>query len=116
MLQPSPHPLAAISLGQIEARRASCFIPSRDPGRGEDLCSPGCGTSSWRRVFAVQQSWRTCRLEGKTTDRQQLNFTGKEGFSQVGEWGLWINKYIVFNGLDLRVVSQFARRRGSLFE
>jgi len=36
-----PHPLTANLLGRTEARRGSCFIPSRDPGRGEDLCSPG---------------------------------------------------------------------------
>jgi hypothetical protein len=42
-------------LGQIGARRVSCFIPSRDPGRGEDLCSPGCETCSWRRAFVVEQ-------------------------------------------------------------
>src|ERR1700756_6036188 len=79
ILQPSPHPLAAISLGQIGARRASCFIPSRDPGRGEDLCSPGCETCSWRRAFVVQRSWRTCRLGGKNDRSTTPKFYWKRG-------------------------------------
>ena len=53
----------------------------------------------------VQRSWRTCRLGGRTTDRQQINFTGKGGDSQAGGWGLWINKCMYFSCLEI-----FARK------
>jgi hypothetical protein len=84
----------------LKARRVSCFIPSRDPGRGEDLCSPGRRTRSWRRAFSrVQRTWRTCRLGGKTADRQHLNSTENGRFSQVAGRGLWIFNAFVNNGL-----------------
>jgi hypothetical protein len=55
-------------------------------------------------------------LGGKTTDRQQLNFTGKGGFSQVGEWRLWINKYFKFSGLELLAAGLLEPYVGSLWE
>jgi hypothetical protein len=48
-------------------------------------------------VFSVEQAWRTCRLGGKTADRQHSNFTQKRGFSQVLEMLLWINKSLQIN-------------------
>src|SRR5258708_23931606 len=42
---------------------------------------------------------------GRTTDRQQINFTGKGGDSQAGGWGLWINKCMYFSYLEI-----FARK------
>lgn len=103
-------------LGQIEARRASCFIPSRDPGRGEDLCSPGCGTRPLTQGVSGLSILADVSMEGKKTDRQHLNFTGKGVISQVGEQGLWINKLFILSILWRSSEVQTGRREGSVLE
>jgi hypothetical protein len=68
-------------------------------GTWRRLVSPGLGPTPGAGLLRFQRSWRTCRLGGKTANRQHLNFTGFAVFSQGLVQPLWINKLLVFLNL-----------------
>jgi hypothetical protein len=85
------------------------------------LLHPVPRSGTWRRLmlsrplslplaqgfFGGQQAWRTCRFGGKITNRQHLNFTEKQPFSQDDGTGLWITNPRIL--LSLQIINGFSQ-------